>query len=59
MEYKVTNLFLCEIIWNNDVRNINKNKADIIIEQIKTSNFFLDTQLLSIKRKLVDSFLPQ
>lgn len=60
MEYRVKNLFLCEVVWNsNRRRHRQKSKLDVILENIQTSNFFSDEEISQIRQKLINNFFPQ
>ena len=56
MQYKISNSSLCQILRDSSSR---KNKLELILKNIRKSNSYNENQLLQIKNKLSNSFLPQ
>lgn len=57
MELKISNLSICEIIWNT-TSNHQKDLPDIIIENFTDANNFSTEQTSTIRQKLINSFIP-
>lgn len=57
MHYKISNLTLCNMIWKSNSDETN-SKIDEIVEYIKTTNSYINYQLLQIKSRLLNNFLP-